>query len=168
MLPIDSSALCREGAAVTNRGLLKDRVRQCLGKPGARPWARLGLCLGVVVLVVAMLILMFGGSILNGFGKRHVERAFAATYPGYALRIGELDYSVLANCLVAQSVTLSTTNSTLKVGRIALTGVRWARLLAGRSAPADVLAKASLDATYLDMEFRLAQRDGSEPPQCVP
>jgi hypothetical protein len=69
------------------------------------------------------------------------------------LRIGELDYAVGANRLIAQSVTLSATNSTLKVGRISLTGVRWARLLWGTAALADVLAKASLDATNLDVQF---------------
>ena len=72
---------------------------------------------------------------------------------GTRLRIGKLDYSVGANRLVAQSVTLSATNTTLKVGRISLTGVRWARLLWGTAALADVLAKASLDATNLDVEF---------------
>ena len=100
-----------------------------------------------------MFILVFGGAILNGYGKGKVERAFAEAHPGYALRIGELDYSVGANRLVAQSVTLSATNTTLKAGRISLTGVRWARLLWGTAALADVLAKASLEATNLDVEF---------------
>jgi hypothetical protein len=69
------------------------------------------------------------------------------------LRIGELNYAVGANRLVAQSVTLSASNSTLKVDRISLMGVRWARLLGGTAALADVLAKASLDATHIDVEF---------------
>jgi len=115
--------------------------------------ARIGLCLGAVVLAVAVFILMFGGMILNGYGKGQVERAFAKAHPGCALRIGELDYSVGADRLVAQSVTLSATNTTLKVGRISLTGVRWAQLLWGTAALADVFAKASLDATNLDVEF---------------
>ena len=50
-------------------------------------------------------------------------------------------------------VTLSATNATLKAGRISLTGVRWARLLWGTAALADVLAKASLEATNLEVEF---------------
>jgi hypothetical protein len=69
------------------------------------------------------------------------------------LRIGELDYSVGADRLVAQSVTLSATNTTLKVGRISLTGVRWAQLLWGKAALADVFAHASLEATNVDLEF---------------
>ena len=113
----------------------------------------MGASLGAVVLAVAVFILVFGGAILNGYGKGKAERAFAKAHPGCALRIGELDYSVGANRLVAQSVTLSATNTTLKVGRISLTGVRWARLLWGTAALADVLAKASLEATNLDVEF---------------
>jgi hypothetical protein len=115
-----------------------------------------GLCLGATVLAVAVFILMFGGTILNGYGKRKVERAFAEAHPGSVLRIGELDYAVGANRLVAQSVTLRATNTTLKVGRISLTGVCWARLLWGAAAPADVLAKATLDATNLEVELPLA------------
>ena len=95
----------------------------------------MGASLGALVLAGAGLILVFGGAILNGYGKGKVERAFAEAHPGYALRIGELDYAVGANRLVAQSVTLSATNTTLKVDRISLTGVRWARLLLGNGCP---------------------------------
>jgi len=112
-----------------------------------------GASLGAGVLVVAVFLLVFGGAILNGYGKGKVERAFAKAHPGSMLRIGQLDYSVGANRLVAQSVTLSATNTTLKTGRITLTGVRWARLLRGTGALADVLAHASLEATNLDVAF---------------
>jgi len=111
-----------------------------------------GASLGALV-VVAVLIFMFGGAIFNRYGKGKIERAFAKAHPGYALRIGELDYSVGADCLVAQSVTLGATNATLKAGRISLTGVHWTQLLWGKAPLADVLAKASLDATNLDVEF---------------
>ncbi len=115
--------------------------------------AYVGLCLGAVVLGVAVFILMFGGMILNGYGKGKVERAFAKAHPGCALQIGKLDYSVGADLLVAQAVTLSAPNTTLKVGRISLTGVRWTRLLWGTAALADVLAKATVDATNLAVEL---------------
>ena len=113
----------------------------------------MGLCLGALVLAIAGFIFVFGGAILNGYGKGKVERAFAKAHPGCALRIGELDYSVGADCLVAQSVTLSATNATLKAGRISLTGVHWTQLLWGKAALADVLAQASLEAANLDVEF---------------
>jgi hypothetical protein len=116
-----------------------------------------GASLGVLVLAVTVLLLVFGGAILNRYGKPKAERAFAKAHLGYALRIDELDYSVGANCLVAQSVTLIATNTMLKTGRVSLTGVRWAGLLLGTAALADLLAKASLDATNLDVEFPQAQ-----------
>jgi len=128
-------------------------VKNSRGLSLPRLLAYVGLCLGAVVLAVAVLILLFGGAILNGYGKRKMERAFAEALPRHALRIGELGYTVGPNRLVAQTVTLSAANSTLKVGPISLTGVRWARLLWGKAALADVLANASLDATNLVMEF---------------
>jgi hypothetical protein len=131
----------------------KRTVKNTRGLSLRRLSAYVAASLGAVVLAIAILIPMFGGTILNGYGKRKAERAFAKAHPGCALRIGKLDYSVGTNCLVAQSVTLSATNLTLKVGRISLTGARWARLLWGTAAPADVLAKASLDSTNLDVEF---------------
>ncbi|HWX23356.1 MAG TPA: hypothetical protein VN578_25935 [Candidatus Binatia bacterium] len=112
-----------------------------------------GLCLGGAALAVAVLILLFGGALLNGFAKGKVERAFAIAHPGYALRLGAVDYAMGANRLAAQSVTVSATNSTLKVGRISLTGIRWTRLLWGTAALSDVLAHASLEATNLEAEF---------------
>jgi hypothetical protein len=73
------------------------------------------------------------------------------------LHIGKLDYSVGADLLVAQAVALTAPNATLKVERISLTGAHWTRLLWGTAALADVLAKASLDATNLDVEFPQAR-----------
>jgi hypothetical protein len=112
-----------------------------------------GASLGALVLAVVVLIFVLGGAVLNRYGKAKAERAFAEAHPGCALRIGELDYSVGANRLAAQSVTLIATNTTLKTGRIRLTGVRWVRLLWGTAALADVLAHASLEATNVNVEF---------------
>ena len=119
--------------------------------------AWVGLCLGAAILCLAVLILMFGRAILNGYGKEKLERAFAEAHPGCALRIGKLNYAVGTNCLIAESVTLSATNLTLKTGRISLTGVPWARLLLGRAALTDTLAKASLEAIDLDVAFPQAR-----------
>jgi hypothetical protein len=62
--------------------------------------AYVGVSLGALVLAVAVLIFGFGGAILNGYGKEKAERAFAEAHPGYALRIGALEYAVGANRLV--------------------------------------------------------------------
>jgi hypothetical protein len=143
---------------MNDRGFIKPRLyREAATQDRRRSLRRLsayvGLSLGAIVLAFAVLIFVFGGAVLARYGKRRAERAFAEAHPGCVLRIGELDYSVRANRLVAQSVTLSATDSTLKVGRVSLTGVRWVRLLWGTAALADVLAKASLDVTSLEGEF---------------
>jgi len=116
----------------------------------------LSLCFGGVVLAVAVFIFAFGSAILNHYGKEKVERAFAEANPGYALRFGGLNYAVGANRLIAQSVTLGSTNFTFKVGRVSLTGVSWLRLLWGKASLADVFTKAGLDATNLALEFSQA------------
>ena len=122
-------------------------------KESRRPLTYVGASIGAVVFAVSVLIFTFRGAILNGYGKGKIERAFAKAHPGFALRIGELDYSVGADRLIAQSVTLRATNTTLKIGRISLTGVHWAQAIWGTSALADVLAKASLDAANINVEF---------------
>jgi hypothetical protein len=146
---------------MSNRGSPKHKVRKRTVKHGRklslrRLSAYIGLSLGALILAVAVVIFLFGGAILDSYGKRKAERAFAEAHPGYALRFGKLDYAVGANRLVAQSVTLSATNTTLKAGRISLTGVHWTRLLWGTAALADILADASLEATNLDVEFSQA------------
>ena len=72
--------------------------------------------------------------------------------PGTRCTWAWLRYAIGSNRLIAQTVTLSTAYSTLKVDRFSLAGVRWVRLLWG-AAVADVLAGAVLDATNLDMEL---------------
>ncbi|MCL4180129.1 MAG: DUF748 domain-containing protein [Verrucomicrobia bacterium] len=112
-----------------------------------------GISFGVVALVVAGFVFGFGGAILSHFGKAKAERAFAKAYPGSVLRIGELDYAMGANRLVAQQVVLGATNTTLEIGQVTLTGVRWARLLWGQAALAEVLDRASLEAANLKVVF---------------
>ena len=96
-----------------------------------------GASLGALVFAVTVLTLVFGDAILNGYGKQKAERVFAQAHPGSVLQIGELDYSPAANRLIAQSVTVSATNATLKVDRISLMGVRWRRLEAASAWAAD-------------------------------
>jgi hypothetical protein len=132
-------------------------VRKGAVKNSTRRWACVGTSFVVLVLAVAVLLSVFGGAILDGYGKKKAERAFAEAHPGWVLRIGRLSYSVGANRLVAESVTLRATNTMLKAGQISLMGGRWVRLLLGSAGLADVLAKASLDATNLDVEFPQAR-----------
>jgi hypothetical protein len=122
-------------------------------RPWRRRWVWVGASAGAVVLIVALFVLVFGGTVLSRYGKARAERAYAEAYPGSVLRIGELDYAVGANRLVAQRVTLSAANATFEAGRIELMGVRWRGLLWGHLTLADGLARANLEATDLQLEF---------------
>jgi len=54
-------------------------------RPRQRRLAYLGLGLGVAVLAVAVLTLVFGKTILNGYGKGKDRAAFAQAYPECSL-----------------------------------------------------------------------------------
>jgi hypothetical protein len=108
---------------------------------------------GVVVLSVTVFLFIFGGAILSRYGKAKAQTAYAAAYPGSVLRIGELDYALGANRLIAHRVTVSGPNTTLEIDRLTLMGIRWGRLLWGSHTLADVLARASLEARNLEVKF---------------
>jgi hypothetical protein len=159
----------------SNCDLRKDRMHKGAVKNGQRLSLRrlsacVGASLGALGLGAAVLVFVFSGAILDSYGIRKAERIFAQAYPGSALRIGALGYAVGANRLVAQSVSLSAGHTTLKVDRISLMGARWDRLLWGTATLADVLAKASFDATNINVDFpqahygiRCARLRGSVP-----
>jgi len=111
------------------------------------------MILSVILLVGTGFIFVFGDSIVGSYGKRRVERAFGAAHPGCTLRIGELHYAIRANQIAAESVTLTSTNMTLNVGRLSLAGVSWSRLLWGKPELAEALATASCNATDLEALF---------------
>ena len=133
---------------LASKGDLKGRR---LSLPRLAAWV--GISSAALILAVVVLLLVFGGRILNSYGKRKAEQAFAKSHPGSVLRIGELLYSMAADRLVAKSVTLSANNTTFSVDQISMTTAHWARLLWGPAALAKVLADATLDATNIDLEF---------------
>lgn len=112
--------------------------------------------IGLAVIAVFVLF-VYGNSILNGYGKARLERSFAQAFPGNVLKIGKLDYSRATNLLVADSVRVSATSSTYRIGRVELKDVHWMRLIWGSAGAMDAFAKARLDATNLDAEFHQAK-----------
>ena len=131
----------------------KEGRRRFLGRLSARA----GIFLGALLITIVVFSLMFRGAIFNRYGKAKAERAFAEACPGWALRIGDSDYEARGNRLVAQSITLSGPNVTVKTGLVSLTGVHWTRLLVGPRLPADILATASLEAAHIVVEFPQAR-----------
>ncbi|MHB1309000.1 MAG: hypothetical protein ACYC23_18135 [Limisphaerales bacterium] len=115
------------------------------------------LFVGLLAIVGTVLLWGFGDALLNGYGKSRMERAFAAARPGYVLQIGQLEFAIGANHLVAQDITVEGTNSLLRIGRLSLTGVRWARLLPNAPHLARVLSASTLEATEIEAEFPRSQ-----------
>lgn len=113
----------------------------------------------LVAFVVAsgLFLFGFGDSLLNGYVKRKIERAFGESNPGSTLQIGELDYQREANRLVADSVTVLWAGTRLKAGPVSVTGVRWAILLQGKDSVSELLASATVDAANLSVTFSKAQ-----------
>ncbi|NTV04135.1 DUF748 domain-containing protein [bacterium] len=107
-----------------------------------------------MALVSTLVVLLFGGAILDGPGKRMLERAYGRAHPGSELRLGGLEYSSDAARLVVTAVSLESPGTKLDIERITLTGVRWARLLRRSLSPEALLAGADLDATRIEVEFR--------------
>ena len=77
--------------------MLEQAVKNCRRLSLRRLTVLAGACLCVLVLAGAVIILVFGGAILNSYGKNKAERAFVKAHPGSVLRIGELHYSLGAN-----------------------------------------------------------------------
>lgn len=115
------------------------------------------ISLGVVLMTLTICFVIFGGSILNGYGKTRIERAFSTANPGSELRIGHLTFTVVGNRLVARSVTLTTTNMSLDLGQMTLTGIPWRRILLKTRDWDDILAQTNLDLINLKAEFPRAQ-----------
>jgi hypothetical protein len=93
------------GLTIEKQNELKDRmleqpVKNCRRLSLRRLTALAGACLGALVLAGAVIILVFGGAILNSYGKSKAERALVKAHPGSVLRIGELHYSLGANRLI--------------------------------------------------------------------
>lgn len=137
---------------MSNRWSLKGFVSNRPIWNNQKPWLSGGLYLVSVILAFAVLVLLFERPIINGYGKGKLERGFAEAYPGATLQISELKYTLGANRLVAEGVTLHGKTSTIKIGHLSMMGVRWLRLLKGGGSP-EVLSKAGIEATNFEMEF---------------
>lgn len=61
---------------------LKNLLNRWTAQPGRFLTPALGLCLCGVVLLAVVLVPRLGGAILNGYGRRKVERAFAQAHSG--------------------------------------------------------------------------------------
>jgi hypothetical protein len=130
-----------------------DKPDEIRGKPRRLRVVQIAVFLGLLLLALTLFLVAFRGVILNAYAKAKIERAFAAAYPGSTLQIGKLEYGLGANRLFADSVSLQSSNVSFAASQVTLTGVRWTRLIQGRSAAADLLARARVEAVDLHAQF---------------
>src|SRR5215216_6747935 len=90
--------------------LVRRAPRSEKNRMSRRRSTRIAICLCVGLLVLIVMGVLSGNVILNNYAKGKVERAFADAHPGYALHLGDLQYAIWANQLVAKSATLSGTS----------------------------------------------------------
>ncbi len=114
-----------------------------------------GVAVGAVVLLCAVALLLFPDPLVNRFIKPRITKAFAEAYPAYAIRIGDMNYSVLENRFGFDSVALSAVDSTFSssLRSFAVIGIDWMHLLwGGRLGPGD-FAGVRLDAKEIEVNL---------------
>ncbi len=109
------------------------------------------LLIGIVLL--AVLLLIFFGAILNGPIKGKLERGYAKKHPGTELQLGEMVYTLGDNCLLVRSFTLMGPNLKVESGPISLSGVHWLGLLLGTGHMGEPWADARIEVQNLDIKF---------------
>jgi hypothetical protein len=130
-----------------------DSPHETRGKSKRLRVVQVAVFLGLLLLALAVFLIAFRGVILNGYAKAKIERAFAAAYPGSTLQIGKLAYGIGANRLSADTISLESTNVSFVANQVILTGVSWTRLIQGRLAMTDLLARARIEAADLHVQF---------------
>jgi hypothetical protein len=119
--------------------------------------------LGVFV-VLAAVVHFCGDAMLNRLVRPRLEQVFSARFPGSSVRLGALRYDVWPNRLECDSVTLTRPDTApASTGAIVVSGVKWARFLAGERNPVELLRGAEfevadLSAPVLEAEYRVRCR----------
>ncbi len=118
-----------------------------------------GIVVGAIVLVCVLGILVFADPLVDRFLKPRITTAVAESYPAYAMRIGEMKYSVFGNRFAFDSVTVKAADGSFSgsTGSISVSGIGWMHLLWGDTlAPTD-FADAVVDARNINLSFSAAQ-----------
>jgi hypothetical protein len=118
-----------------------------------------GIAVGVTVLVCVLGLLLFSDPLADKFLKPRITTAIAEAYPAYAMRVGELKYSVLGNRFALDSVTLNAADGSFsgRIGPFSVSGIGWMHLLWGGTLAPNDFADAVVDAHNINLSFSAAQ-----------
>ena len=114
-----------------------------------------GVTAGACALVCLLALLLFADPLANRFIKPKIIKAFTDVYPAYAIRIADMQYSVVRNRFGFDSVALSSADSTFSctVGPFSVSGISWMHLLWGGKIGTKDFADADLDAHDIELNF---------------
>ncbi len=106
---------------------------------------------GVLALVAAM-ILFVPSPVVNWLATPAIERAFSEEFPGYALRLGTLNYSTIDNRLVCDSIRIQSKDSSfsLTTSTVSVSGFGWLTMAFGGGSIGSSIHAAHVDVKDLD------------------
>jgi hypothetical protein len=97
-------------------------------KPSGRKALGIGLlAFGVVVLACVVIFLSFPGAFLQRFVEGRITKSFAASYPGYAIRVSGMRFDIMKNRIACDSVNLARNDSSFSgsIAMLSVSGVHW-------------------------------------------
>jgi hypothetical protein len=114
------------------------------------------IALGVVVLLCVLVFLSFPTAFLQKFVEARITKGFAASYPGYSIRISGIRFDVMKNRIACDSVLLARNDSSFSgsIAAVSVSGVHWLGLLRGTSVDPRTLAASVVEAGEVDMAFQ--------------
>jgi hypothetical protein len=115
--------------------------------------------LGALVLVCLLVLLSFPDPLVNRFVKPRITAAFAEAYPAYAIRIGEMNFSVLTGRLGVDSIAVGAIDGTFSstMGPFSVSGIGWVHLLWGGSLAPNDFSDAVVQAHDIVLYFPQSQ-----------
>jgi hypothetical protein len=126
------------------------------------PWRLIGfvgISAGALLVAGAALLLFFPGATYERYLIHRITEAVSASYPEYALTVGGLRYSLLANRLELDSVRLTNADATMEcsIAKLSVSGIRRTQLLWGGGVTPDQFSDAHASASGILLALPQAQ-----------
>jgi hypothetical protein len=114
-----------------------------------------GFAVGAIVLACVIVLMLFSDPLVNRIIRPRITKAFAEAYPAYAMRIADMNYSVLKNRFGFDSVALKAVDGTFSstMGSFSVSGIGWMHLLWGGSLAINDFANSVADAQDITLNF---------------
>jgi hypothetical protein len=111
---------------------------------------------GAIIIVGVAVFLFLPDIFINGFFKNKIIKAFTKAYPAYSIRIADIHYNIWENRIGADSLTLTSIDSTFScnIGTFSVRGIAWLQVLRHGDNAFKVLGGSMVDAGEIAFVFR--------------